>query len=85
MWLRGKTAVFAAFGLLALTPTAGLGQARPTAPPAGEAAPDAGNARPEAPEPNPLPPVMPRSPNAAPDMGMGGRDCESERAPGIGV
>jgi hypothetical protein len=85
MWLRGKTAVFAALGVLALVPAAGFGQAGPAAPPAGETAPDAGIARPEVPEASPLPPVIPVPPNAAPGMGMGGRDCESERAPGIGV
>jgi hypothetical protein len=36
MWLRGKTAVFAALGVLALVPAAGFGQAGPAAPPAGE-------------------------------------------------
>ena len=85
MWLRGKTAVFAALGVLALVPAAGFGQVGPAAPPAGETAPDAGNARPEVPDANPLPPVIPVPPNAAPGMGMGGRDCESERSPGIGV
>ena len=85
MWLRGKTAVFAALGVLALVPAAGPTWPKPAAPPAGETAPDAGNARPEVPEPNPLPPVISAPPNAAPGMGMGGRDCESERSPGIGV
>jgi hypothetical protein len=85
MRLRGKAAVLAVFGVLALMPAAGFGQAGPTTPPAGEALPDAGTVGPDVPEGRPTPPVLSVPPGVPPGMGLGGRDCESERAPGVGV
>ena len=87
MWLRGKIAVLAAFVALTLAPAAGYGQAGPTPPPPRETAPDAGTVAPDVPEGRPRPRVLPVPPDVLPPAvpGMGGRDCESERAPGIGV
>jgi hypothetical protein len=88
MGRRGRLAVIAAFGLLALAPAAGFGQAGPAAPPAGEAAPDTAPVAP-APEGGPLPRVLPAPPGVLPlgefGPGIGGRDCESEQSPGTGV
>ena len=89
MWRRDRLAVIAAFGLLALAPAAGFGQAAPATPPAGDSAPNAAPAAPDATEGGPLPRVLPTPPDVLPPAefgpGIGGRDCESERAPGIGV
>ena len=87
MWLRAKIAVLAAFVALTLAPTAGYGQAGSTAPLPRETAPDAGTVEPDVPEGRPRPRVLPLPPDVSPPAvpGMGGRDCESERAPGIGV
>ena len=89
MWLLGRIALISTFGVLALAPGQGFGQAGPTAPPAGEIAPDAGTVAPDAPEGGPLPPVLPMAPDVSPPTNfgptMGGRDCEHERSPGTGV
>ena len=84
-----RTAVAAAIVALCLTPAASFGQAGPVAPPAGEAAPDAGTGDPGAPEDGPPARIIPLPPDVLPPgdfgPGMGGRDCEHERSPGIGV
>jgi hypothetical protein len=97
MGVLERTAVAAAFMAFCVAPAASFGQAGPAAPPAGEAAPDAGTGEPGAPEDGPparvvpLPParVVPLPPDVLPPgdfgPGMGGRDCEHERSPGIGV
>lgn len=82
VWLRGKAAVLAAFGALSLTAAPGFGQEEPTTPPP---RPDAGTVTPVVPDGGPTPPVLSLPPGNAPGMGLGGRDCESERAPGVGV
>ena len=82
MWLRGEDVV-AALGVLALVPAAGFGRRGPRRRRPGSRA-DAGNARPEVPRQTRfrLSFRCLRTPHG---MGMGGRDCESERSPGIGV
>ncbi len=85
MGLQRTTVALAVFGALTLAPAAGFGQEGPAAPPAGEAAPDTGTVGPNDPEGRPPPPVPSAPPVVPPGMGLGGRDCESERAPGVGV
>ena len=89
MGVLEKTAVAAAIAALCLAPAASFGQAGPGAPPAGEAAPNTGAGDPGVPEGPPPAPVLPVPPRVLPrgefSPGMGGRDCEHERSPGIGV
>jgi len=84
-----KMAVAAGIAAFCVAPAASFGQAGPAAPPTVEQGPDAGAGDPAAPESRPLPRVLPTPPGVQPptDFGpsMGGRDCEHERAPGIGV
>ena len=84
-----RTAVAVALAALCVAPVASFGQAGPTAPPAGEAAPDAGTGGPGASDGGPPARVIPLPPDVPPrgefGPGMGGRDCEHERSPGIGV
>jgi hypothetical protein len=79
----------AAAAALWLAPIAGFGQEKPAAPPAGQAAPDPGGGIPSDPGAQPRPPVLPAPPVVPPPgnfgPGLGGRDCEHERAPGTGV
>ena len=89
MGALARTAVLVAIGVICVAPAASFGQAGAAPPPAQEQAPDPGAGDPGVPEEGPpariipLPPdVLPR-PDFAP--GMGGRDCEHERSPGIGV
>jgi hypothetical protein len=81
MGVLGRMAALVAVGAVCITPAAAFAQAAPT-PPAGEQPPGAPGA-------GPLPPVPPAPPDAPPRTdsipGAGGRDCEHERSPGIGV
>jgi len=87
MGALGRTAMLAGI-VVAMAPAAGFGQAGPAVPPA-EQGPDAGGGGPAQPEGQPPVPGPPLPPDALPGPdfapGMGGRDCEHERSPGIGV
>jgi hypothetical protein len=90
MGMRARTAVLAAIAALAVAPAAGYGQAAPAAPPAGEEQrPEAGGADPGVPAETPPARIIPLPPDVLPGgeagPGRGGRDCEHERSPGIGV
>jgi hypothetical protein len=82
-----RTAVLAAI-VLGMAPAAGFGQAGPAVPPV-EQGPDAGSGGPAVPEGQAPAPVYPLPPDVLPSpdapLGTGGRDCEHERSPGIGV
>ena len=84
VWLRSTATALAAFVALTLTAEPGFGQEAP-APPPGEAAPDARAVEPGLPEGRPPQPDLSAPPVLPSGMGFGGRDCESERAPGLGV
>jgi hypothetical protein len=81
--------VLVAVGALAAMPGAGFGQAGPVVPPAEDRAPEAGSGEPSAPEARPPSPDLPVPPGVeprpVPAPGMGGRDCEHERAPELNV